>query len=155
MTQSIKQSKLYDHDFVAWCEDTTAKLKAHDVAGLDFENLIEEVEGLANRDKRELQSRLRILLAHLLKRLYVNSPYDCNGWENTIEEQRSELEILLKHSPSLKNYFAEVFDDSLQYALERVRKGYSQFQFPDEWQFSCDVDAVLSEEFWLSNKDLN
>lgn len=148
MTQIIPQSKLYDRDFVAWCKDTVAKLKARDIDGLDFEHLIEEIEGLANRDRRELESRLRVLLAHLLKRLYINSPYDYNGWENTIEEQRSELEILLKHSPSLRNYFAEVFDDSWQYALKRVRKDYPQYQFPDEWQFSRDVEAMLSEEFW-------
>ncbi len=153
MAQIVKP-KLYDRDFVAWCEETVAKLRAHDVDRLDFESLIEEIEGLANRDRKELESRLDVLLAHLLKRSYVQSPYDYNGWENTIEEQRRELQILLKHSPSLRNYFAEVFDDSWQYALKRVRKDYSQSQFPDEWQFSRDVEAILSEEFWLSGNDL-
>jgi len=59
MTQITPQSKLYDRDFVAWCEDTVTKLKARDINGLDFENLIEEIQGLANRDRRELESRLR------------------------------------------------------------------------------------------------
>jgi hypothetical protein len=125
MAQIIKP-KLYDRDFVAWCEDTVARLKAHDIDRLDFESLIEEIEGLANRDRKELESRLDVLLAHLLKRSYVQSPYDYNRWENTIEEQRRELQILLKHSPSLRNYFAEVFDGSWQYALKQVRKDYSQ-----------------------------
>lgn len=89
---------------MAWCEETVAKLKARQLDALDIDSLIEEIEGLANRDRKELESRLRILLAHLFKRLYVISANDYRGWENTIDEQRSELELLLKHSPSLRNY---------------------------------------------------
>ncbi len=153
MTQTIVLNKLYDRDFQQWCEDTVAKLKAQDFDSLDLGNLIEEIEGLAGRDRRELESRLRVLLNHLLKRLYVCSPYDYRGWENTIDEQRSELELLLKQSPSLQRYFLEVFDSAWQFALSRARKDYPQIQFPDEWTFSRDVEAILSEEFWIEQDE--
>lgn len=149
MSQAVVPSKLYDRDFAQWCEVTVAQLKTRDLQALDFEHLIEEVEGLANRDRKELESRLRVLLAHLLKRIYVASPHDYRGWENTIEEQRSELELLLKHSPSLRQYLADVFDDSWRYALKRVHKDYPQVEFPEQWPFSRDLEAILSEEFWL------
>lgn len=148
MTQSTEQLKLYTLDFVRWCEDTVAKLRAGRLSEIDVDNLIEEIEGLANRDKRELRHRLQVLLNHLLKRLYVPSLYDYRGWELTVAEQRKQLQDLLEQSPSLNQYFFEVFDDSWQFALSQARRGYPEVQFPDEWQFSCDITTILTEEFW-------
>ena len=144
----LKHHSKYHQDFVVWCEDTVAKLKDRDIEGLDFEALIEEIESLGLRDKRELKSRLGVLLAHLLKRLYVQSTYDYRGWQNTIADQRREMELLIEQSPSLKNYFVEVFEDSWRHALKRVRQEYSTVQLPNEWQFSQDLDAILTEDFW-------
>jgi hypothetical protein len=144
--------KLYDRDFVAWCEETVAKLKARDLDGLDFDSLIEEIEGLAGRDRREVVSRLDVLLAHLLKRIYVASAYDYRGWENTIAEQRRELDILLKQSPSLKRYFLAVFEDAWEYALKRVKNDYPEVQFPEQWQFSREIEVLLDEAFWLTGE---
>ncbi|MBM0743910.1 DUF29 domain-containing protein [Phormidium sp. CLA17] len=153
-TTQLKSPSKYHQDFVAWCEDTVAKLKDRDIEGLDFEALIEEIESLGLRDKRELESRLRVLLAHILKRSYIQNSYDYRGWQNTIAEQRGELELLLKQSPSLKNYFVEVFEDSWRHALKRVRQDYPMVQFPDEWQFNQDLNAVLTEDFWLIGEDV-
>lgn len=139
---------LYDRDFSLWLEDITASLKARDFAKLDFDNLIEEIEGLSNRDRDEIESRLEVLLIHILKRVYIDSSYDNHGWQETIIEQRRRLIKKLQKSPSLKRYFVDVFDDCWQFSLAKVRRDYPQYQFPDTWQFNRDVDAVLNEEFW-------
>jgi hypothetical protein len=112
------------------------------------EHLIEEMEILASRDRAEVESRLIVLWVHLLKRIYVNSEYDNRGWEVTIREQRRQLRILLKQSPSLKRYFTAVLDQAWEEALMEVREDYPSFQFPDVWEFSLNVDALLSEKFW-------
>jgi len=151
ITQRKEHSK-YHQDFVIWCEDTVAKLKDRDIEGLDFEALIEEIESLGLRDKRELKSRLGVLLAHLLKRLYIQSPNDYRDWQNTIGDQRREMELLIEQSPSLKNYFVEVFEDSWQYTLKRIRKEYPTVQFPNEWEFNQDLDTILTEDFWLTSE---
>ncbi|MFN9649830.1 MAG: DUF29 domain-containing protein, partial [Pseudanabaena sp.] len=82
MTQTIEQkSTLYDRDLNLWLEETIAKLKAGDFQNLDVENLIEELEGLAGRDRREVESRLTRLIEHILKRCYVNLHECYRGWE--------------------------------------------------------------------------
>ncbi len=144
----LKHHSKYHQDFVVWCEDTVAKLKDRDFDGLDSEALIEEIESLGLRDKRELESRLRILVAHILKRLYIQSSYDYRDWQNTIADQRREMELLIEQSPSLKNYFVEVVEDSWRHALKRVRKDYPTVQFADEWEFSRDLGALLTDDFW-------
>lgn len=54
MTQAIvKKSSLYELDLNLWLETAIAQLKTGDLQNLDVENLIEELEGLAGRDRRE------------------------------------------------------------------------------------------------------
>jgi hypothetical protein len=103
MSQIQNLNSLYEQDILLWSEDMVTKLKARDFDHLDIEHLIEEVEALGISQKKELISRLIVLLEHLLKRLYVNLPADYNGWERTIRTQRGELEILLDAVPSLSS----------------------------------------------------
>jgi len=96
-------TSLYKKDILLWVEDTVNKLKNHDFTNLDIDNLIEEVESLGISQTKELISGLMILLEHLLKRLYVDLPYDYNGWERTIRNQRSEIDLLISQVPSLRS----------------------------------------------------
>ena len=80
MTQTPTKQTLYDSDLNLWLETAIAQLKTGDLQNLDIENLIEELEGLAGRDRRELQSRLKRLIEHILKRCYVDMPDCYRGW---------------------------------------------------------------------------
>ena len=151
MTQAINKTdrlSLYDRDQYLWLEEAIAKLRVQDFQGLDLVHLIEELEIVAGRDRAEIESRLGVLLAHLLKRLYVQSDYDYRGWEITIREQRRHLRIALQQSPSLKRFFVEAFDRAWLDALIEVREDYPQVLFPDQWQLSQDVDLLLTQKFW-------
>ena len=148
MTQAITKLSLYDLDQHLWLEEAIAKLRVKDFQSLDLVHLIEELEIVAGRDRAEIESRLGVLLAHLLKRLYVQSEYDYRGWEITIREQRRHLKIALQQSPSLKRFFVEAFDRAWQDALIEVREDYPQVLFPDQWQFSQDAEILLTQKFW-------
>ncbi len=148
MTQTPQRIALYDGDFALWLEDVATKLRSRDFDHLDIDNLVEEIESLGRSDKKELKSRLITLIAHLLKRLYIDSAYDNRGWEITIREQRKELLLLLEQSPSLRGYFAEVFDGAYAIALAEVREDYAKVAFPDRWPLSQSVDDLLSSAYW-------
>jgi hypothetical protein len=149
MTQTIApKTTLYEQDLNLWVENAIAQLKVGDFQNLDVENLIEELEGLAGRDKRELATRLERLIEHILKRCYVDLSDCYRGWEVTIISQRNELKKLLKQSPSLKRHFSEEFDESFDNALEIVQIEYSETKFPNKWQFNRDIDSILNIKFW-------
>ncbi|VXD25830.1 conserved hypothetical protein [Planktothrix serta PCC 8927] len=143
-----KNDTLYEQDFVAWCEDTVAKLRKRELDYLDFDNLIEEVESLGRSDRRELRNRLMVMLAHILQRIYVNSPENFNEWEVTIIEQRRQIRYLLEDSPSLKPYLAEILAKVYANALESVRFEYKQTEFPETWQFDVQTDVLLYKKYW-------
>jgi hypothetical protein len=90
MTRAIEKQTLYDTDLNLWLETVISQLRSRDLENIDIENLIEELEGLAGRDKREVASRLKTLIEHILKRRYVDTPNEFRGWEVTIRTQRFE-----------------------------------------------------------------
>ena len=87
MTQ-ITRKILYDSDFALWIEATVDQLKARNIQDLDWDNLIEEIESLGKRDKRELENRLITLFEHGLKRRYVPLPECYRGWEVNVTPPR-------------------------------------------------------------------
>ena len=76
-------------------------LRAHALEGLDWENLAEEIKSMGGRDRRELESRLAVVLLHLLK--WQEQPaLRGSSWRKTLRTQRREIRKLLQQSPSLR-----------------------------------------------------
>jgi hypothetical protein len=57
----------YEKDFYSWTQEQAGLLRNGQFNNLDIPNLIEEIETLGRSERRELESRLTILLLHLLK----------------------------------------------------------------------------------------
>ncbi len=111
--QTTKLKTIYEEDYSLWLEMTAEQLRTRQLENIDIENLLEEIEAMARKEKVALESNLEILLMHLLKYQYqVNkrSP----SWRYTIDEHRSRILKSLKVSPSLKPYLKQVFDDCYQ-----------------------------------------
>jgi len=136
-------NQLYHQDFYLWIQATTKLLQAGKFSQLDLENLIEEIQAMGRGEKRELRSRLIILLMHLLKWQYQPQKRT-ESWLNTINEQRISLEELFEDSPSLKPLLADIFDQCYQKArLKAVTEtGLDITSFPDAspWNESETLD---------------
>ena len=99
----------YETDFYLWTQTQAQLLRARRFDELDLENLIDEVRSVGGSEKHQIESRLDVLLGHLLKWKYQPGLRN-NSWTATVFEQRTRIGRVLRASPSLKRYPADVFD---------------------------------------------
>src|SRR5438874_1944892 len=100
-SQAPPLSDLYETDETAWLERMAELVRRGRIEELDLPNLSEFLSDMARRDRREVESRLAVLIAHLLKWEY-QPPKRSRSWLVTIEQQRQELLRLLE-SGTLRN----------------------------------------------------
>jgi hypothetical protein len=95
MRVTLARDKSYEEDFVAWAERQAAHLRAGRVDALDLPNLAEELEDMGRSERRELASRLEILIAHRLKKELQPEAYTRN-WDATINEHAVRCAVCWK-----------------------------------------------------------
>jgi hypothetical protein len=104
------QAQGYDIDLALWAESQARALRHAGHAGtnlpIDWENVAEEIEALGKSQAREMASRLRTILVHLIKLQASPATEPLGGWRETIIEQRSEIERIIEDSPSLRQAVA-------------------------------------------------
>ena len=137
----------YEADFYAWLNEQAARLRLLRVPGIDSENLAEEIEGLARKDRRELVSRSRVLLTHLLKWQRQLSPKG-KSWRSIIREQREAIEVVLSDSSSLRaalpNILRSSYGPAATHAADETDLPKSTFPTECEWH----PEQVLSLDFY-------
>ncbi len=143
MTKTIlpkPKHSLYDEDFVLWLEAQVRFLREGHFDVLDIDNLIEEVEAIARQDKREVRSRLTLLLTHLLKHQFQPEKRG-TSWLNTIRTQRRELDLVFEDSPSLlKTYAPAIFPDLYTKARQNAHDetGLPLETFPESCPYTLE-----------------
>ena len=97
--------------------------------------------------ERELESRLGITLAHLLKWRYQPERRGIS-WTATISEQRHRIERLLRKNLGLKAYleetFGEAYGDARLIAMRET--GLQQDVFPESPPFT--MTQALDANYW-------
>lgn len=109
MAQVTTLTSLYERDYPAWLDLTLAQLKQQDFSGIDWANLIEEIEELGREQRHKVESYLLRLLIHLLLFEYwkTKCTWSSKGWEREIDNFRLELDSLLE-SQVLHNHFLAI-----------------------------------------------
>jgi hypothetical protein len=131
-------AELYEADETAWLETMSRLVARRAWADLDQPHLAEYLSDMAKRDKREVQSRLVVLLAHLLKWQYQPDKRS-TSWQLTVAAQRQELRLLLA-SGTLRGHAADVLDVSYADAVEQaaIETRLPVESFPDVCPFTLD-----------------
>jgi hypothetical protein len=135
---------LHDSDFYAWSLEQAALLRAGRVGEADLAAIAEEIESMGKTEKRELVSRLTVLLLHLLK--WERQPAGRgNSWRLSIANARDEIADLLADNPSLKSVLDEVIASAYRYARRKaaIETDMAEEAFPAQcpWSFAQVMDA--------------
>lgn len=142
----------YEKDVIAWANEQARLLRAGHFDALDIERIADEIEDVGKSEKRELASRMAVLLAHMLKRQYQPGGRG-NSWRRTIKEQRNRVGLCIDRTPSLKAdlrdcyWWSDVWSDAVAKASEETGLG----DFPEScpWTF----DQIMSSEFFPISPD--
>ncbi|EPT1451923.1 DUF29 domain-containing protein [Escherichia coli] len=136
----------YDVDFYGWTQEQAELLRSGQLDALDLANLVEEVEAMGRSEKRELQSRLVKLFAHLLKWRYQEARRGMS-WQLTIKGQRLNIAECLEDNPSLKSKLPGIMAKAYEHArLEAAKEtGLKLSAFPETspWTF----EEAMQETF--------
>jgi hypothetical protein len=140
-------SGTYETDFYAWANEQAALLRAGKLSEADIAHIAEEIESIGKAEKRELVSRLCVLLTHLLK-WKLQPALRGRSWRLAIKEQRKEVRNHLADNPSLKSLADEAM--TLAYDLATVKAAQEtaidEDGFPSDcpWSFRQATD----DDFW-------
>ena len=140
-------AELYDSDLYAWSEHQAHLLRAEEFEQVDIAHLIEELEGMSSRTRRELVSRLTVLLAHLLKWQFQPGKRS-RSWQATIRVQRRSLRQLLDDNPSLRSRLAEFVPMAYASAVDLAwaETGLDADNFPSDCIFS--VQQIIQDTYF-------
>ena len=152
-------AKLYDADFFRWTQEQAALLRQ--VPGervnlpIDWNHAAEEIEDMGRSDLRAVNSRIGVILEHLLKLEHspVGNPRD--GWIETVARCRGDVSRILDDSPSMLRKVSERW--LKEYALARrsaarglARDGVEEEEIPAEPPYT--IDEVLDPDWWPANR---
>jgi hypothetical protein len=135
---STSLSELYQADETAWLDAMAELIEQDRLPDLDYGHLREYLTDMAGRDRREVESRLAVLLTHLLK--WTHQPdRRSRSWRASIIEQRHEL---ARHASRgvLRNHAEAVLPDVYREAIERAaaETGLASDEFPAQCPYTLE-----------------
>lgn len=150
---------LYDRDFHAWTEAQAAALRRaanrSGDAGIDWDNLIEEVEALGRSELDKARSGLMRIIEHLLKLEYAPAEAPRQGWRESVVNHRVLVLDTLDHSPSLRGRIGLELDGAFRNGRRLAgvgleRDGLSEAALPADCPYT--LAQLLDHEWWPASR---
>jgi Domain of unknown function DUF29 len=137
----------YETDFYAWANEQAKILRSGNLAQADIENIAEEIESMGKTEKRELVSRLTVLLLHLLKWQFQPKKRG-SSWEVSIKVQRFQTRDHIADNPSLKGQLSHYIMSAYHVAkLEALNEtGMDKQVFPETCPYS--FEQIMNDDYW-------
>jgi len=144
--EKINLKELYEVDDNLWLEETVKLLKQNRFNELDLENLIEELESLARRDKLAMASLLEQVIRHLLLIEYWHDERERSyrHWRSEITSFRGQLNRRM--TTNLYHYLAENVNSIYRYGRKYVVDKSGLNTFPENCPYT--LEQLLDEDWF-------
>lgn len=139
----------YDTDVAGWAHQQACLLREGRFDELDIANIAEEIDSVGRSERKELSSRLAVLLCHLLKWEF-QAGKQSPSWKNTIWTQRTQIELLIADSSCLKAQFSHAvrvgYLDARAMAVKQTKL------LPKTFPLDCPYasDRIMNKDFFPS-----
>ncbi|MEL4894557.1 DUF29 domain-containing protein [Crocosphaera sp. Alani8] len=134
MNQSVTVSEsLYETDYFLWLENQALAIKNRDIEGLDWENLLEEIEYLGREQINAVNSLLKQIIIHRLKLDYTSNIYSRHHWKCEINSFIDNLEDKLTNSIRNKITLEKPYNRARRTILEQYN-----INLPPDCPYSLD-----------------
>ncbi len=133
----------HDEDFYAWSLEQAALLRESRVAEAELDLIAEEIKSMGETEKRELVSRLTVLLLHLLEWRF-QPPGRGKSSRLPIANARDEIADLINDNPSLRSVLDEATASAYRTARRKaaIETNLGEESFPAQcpWPFAVAMD---------------
>ena len=104
-------ARLYEIDCYTWAMQQAAAVRGRDHAAIDWENVAEELEGLARAEARLWTNLCGRAIEHLLKIEYYDCPTDrvLRHWQREVEAFRHDMADTIRDNPGLLGRYGELY----------------------------------------------
>ena len=128
-----RERRLYDRDFWAWTQEQAGALRRRDLDGVDWGNLIEEVESLGREQKSAWKSYCANVIAHLLKIEHSPAKGSIDHWRKEVLDWRDEMYHRLADNPGLKGELSEMLDVAWRRGRAVAVRKLAEHADPESW----------------------
>ena len=147
----LRKRTSIDDDFALWAAEQAALVRAGKFDRADLENVAGELEYLGNSQQNEIESRLNVLIAHLLKWQFQPRKRS-NSWKATLLEQRTQIARIIRRSPSLKGHPTSILDE--EYRIGKLKASgetrLPESAFPETCPYT--IEQILDLSFYPEAK---
>jgi ribosomal protein L29 len=133
-------------DFYTWALESADAIRQGRFEGVDWDAVAEELEDMGRSERRALENRFEVLLAHLI-RWRFQQDHRSASWTGTIKEQRRKGARLLRQNPGLKSLIPELISDAYDSARALAERdtGINEANFPASCPWT--VGQILDEDY--------
>ena len=127
--QAPKANGLYDRDFYSWAVEQSEAMRRRDLAAIDWDNVIEEIEALARAERKLLKTLCVRTMEHMLKIEHYREASDktLKYWMREIGNFRKQMAEIIKENPGLKGHYRTIFAEAWENGRSDAVEGLAEY----------------------------